>query len=505
MHQAGQMLQAMSVYDQVLLTEPGNFGANHLKGVACFQLKQYSQALSFIEKAIEINPQAPAPYSNLGLVLHELARYEEALASFDRALAINANYAEAYSNRANALLRLDRPQQAIASYEIAIALNPGNPVTFYNLGTAQQECLMLEEALVSYGHAIALNPRYAQALNNRGNVFKGLGHVKQAISDFECAIDIQSNYASAYVNKAHAHLLNGDYEFGWNCYQWRWRKDDQSIVGRTFSKPLWLGKEDIAGKTVLLHAEQGLGDTIQFCRYAKSVSDLGAKVLLEAPATLMGLLQDLPGIGALVEQGGPLPNFDCHCPLLSLPLAFNTRVESIPFSEAYLSSNSKKLQSWKNRLGEKTGFRVGLVWSGNPAHLGDKTRSLRLSDLLEYLPRGIEYVSLQKEVREADLAALHGSGVLHFGSDLQDFSDTAALCDLMDLVVCVDTSVAHLSAAMGKPTWILLPFTPDWRWLLDRDDSPWYSSVKLYRQKARGDHSSALLRVAADLGTLTEL
>jgi hypothetical protein len=262
---------------------------------------------------------------------------------------------------------------------------------------------------------------------------------------------------------------------------------------------MWLGHESLAGKTILLHSEQGLGDTIQFCRYAKAVADKGARVVLEVPGALLSLLAGLEGVSELIVRGAEIPAFDIHCPLMTLPLAFNTDLQSIPSPGPYLVSVASKRKLWRERLGPKRRKRVGLVWSGSPAHTNDANRSMSLAELIEHLPAGCEYVCLQKEIRASDMATLSQSGIHHFENEISDFSDTAALCDLMDVVVCVDTSVAHLAGALGKTTWLLLPFIPDWRWLLDRDDSPWYASMRLYRQQDDRLWEPVLKRVASDL------
>lgn len=252
----------------------------------------------------------------------------------------------------------------------------------------------------------------------------------------------------------------------------------------------------------MLHSEQGFGDTLQFCRYARLVAALGARVLMEVPKPLMHLLQGLEGISELVEKGTTLPTFDYHCPLLSLPLAFKTSLDTIPGNQAYLSSDRIKVADWERKLGVKTKPRVGIVWSGSIGHKNDASRSLLLSEFIAQLPPDFEYVSLKKEVRDVDKATLQANPhIKHFGSELNDFADTAALCALMDIVVSVDTSVAHLSGALGRPTWILLPYVPDWRWLLDRTDSPWYSSVKLYRLEKINDWHGVLQSVKSNLIT----
>ena len=326
----------------------------------------------------------------------------------------------------------------------------------------------------------------------------------EAIALYDKALSLKPNYHEASWNKSLSLLLQGDFENGLPLYESRWDTEKVSEIAdkRFFDKPTWLGKELLQGKTILLYGEQGLGDFIQFCRYIKLVADLGAKVILEAPQPLAVLMRGLYGISQLVIKGEELPSFDYHCPLLSLPLAFKTNLETIPSPSSYinLDNHLNKIVEWKVRLGSKLKPRVGLVWSGNPHHKNDHNRSLLLGDILPNLPNQFEYISLQKEVREADKFILDANPkILSFASDLNDFLDTAALINNLDLVISVDTSVAHLSGALGKKTLVLLPGVPDWRWLLDREDSPWYSSIKLYRQVAIDDWASVLNRVKLDL------
>ncbi len=359
-------------------------------------------------------------------------------------------------------------------------------------------------ALDRFTQAIALQPACAENYVDQGNAFSELKQFAAAFASYEQAIALKPALAAAHWNKALLCLLTGDYESGWALLQWRWRLKPFLAAKACADQvaPQWLGAEPLAGKTILLRAEQGLGDTLQLVRYVEPVLALGARVFLEVPEGLRELFKPLAGRVGLCQRGGPFPAHDYYCHLLSLPLAFQTRLAPMPPPRAYLVSDPGKRRSWAERLGPKLRPRIGLVWSGNPQHKNDHKRSLPLGELLPRLPAGCDYVSLQKALREADKAALEASGIRHFGDALQDFADTAALCDLMDVVISVDTSVAHLAGALGKPTWILLPYVPDWRWLLDRDDSPWYPAARLYRQPAIGDWASVLARVRDDLLSL---
>jgi tetratricopeptide (TPR) repeat protein len=533
LHQQGQLTQASAIYEQVLSKSPRHFDALHLSGVIANQTKNNNLAVELIGKAIEINPNYAAAYSNHGNALLELKRFEEAVVSYGRAIEINPDYAEAFYNRGNALKELRRPDEAVASYDKAIQIRPDfaeaycnrglalkelkrveeamssydraieikpdYAMAYSNRGNALQELKRLEESVASHDRAISLRPDYAEAYSNRGVALQELRRLEEALANYDKAIAIKPDYAEAYWNKSLISLLIGDLESGWNMYEWRWKRESFNFPKYNFSQPLWLGKEDIADKTILLHAEQGLGDAIQFCRYAILVKAKGARVVMEVPQALMGLLENLDGVNELLVQGKPRPSFDYHCPLLSLPLALKTDLASIPSPTAYLAAQANKCQEWSQKLGHQTKPRVGLVWSGSTTHQNDRNRSLTLLEILPHLPQACEYVSLQKELREVDKEVMAGSGIRHFGEEIKDFTDTAALCELMDVVVSVDTSVAHLSAAIGKATWILLPYVPDWRWLLDRDNSPWYGSAKLYRQDESRTWGAVLKRVTVDL------
>ena len=491
--------EAVVSYDKAILIKSDYAEAYSNRGIALWELKRLQEALASFERAIAIKPDYAEAYSFQGVTLWELKRLEEAVASYDRAIAIRPDSAGAYSNRGVALQELGRLVEAVASCDKAIDIKPDYAEAHCNRGLILQELKRLEDAIVSFDKAIAIKPDYAKAYHDRGVAQWELMRPNEAVGSFDKAIAINPDDASAYWNKSLMLLTVGEFRQGWELYEWRWKNEKTGLKSRNFPQALWLGAEDISGKTLLLHAEQGLGDTIQFCRYARRVKERGARVILEVPKALLGLLDGLAGVDALIESGKGLAVFDYHCPLLSLPLAFKTDLTNIPSPAAYLSVVSNKRKLWSQRLGEKTKPRVGLVWSGSATHKNDANRSLSLQQLILNLPECCEYVSLQKEVRDADKDVLAGSGIRHYGDELKDFSDTAALCDLMDLVVSVDTSVAHLSGAIGKATWVLLPYVPDWRWLLDRDDSPWYESMKLYRQANDREWPAVLERVKRDL------
>lgn len=496
LHQLKRVQDALVSYDRAIALNPDHAPVWLQRGNALKDLNRLDQALSSFERALALRPDFADACFQIGFVLVELKRLQEAVTFYDRSLAIQPNHAEAHYNKGNALRDLNRLEEARVSFERAIEIQPDLIAAHSNLGGVLRRLNRGREALASYQRALELQPDAAQIHINRGNAWLGLLHIQDAIASYDRAIAIQPNHAKAHWYKSVALLLSGQFEQGWLLYEWRWRKDMDLWPMRTFSQPLWLGEQDIAGQTILLHAEQGLGDVIQFCRYVRLVKAKGARIVFEVQPALLNALKQLEEVDEWVAAGDPLPAFDVHCPLMSLPLAFKTVLTEIPSPTPYLRAPADACQRWANQLGVRKRPCVGLVWSGSTTHQNDALRSLPLAKLLAHLPPGCDYVSLQKEVRERDQQALAGSGIRHFGEGIQDFNDTAALCELMDLVISVDTSVAHWAAAMGKPTWIMLPYAPDWRWLLDRDDSPWYASVKLFRQGESRTWDEVLKRVA---------
>jgi tetratricopeptide (TPR) repeat protein len=466
-------------------------------------LYRLEDALACYDHALSINPIYARAHSNRGNLLQSLKRFDEALQSYNRALEIRPDYAEAYYNRGNTLQTCDRFQEAILSYDLALNLKPDFIQALISRGNAQQACKRFNDALTSYQLALAIQPNYVEALYNQGRVLQDTKRYTEALASYERAITIRPNYAAAHLASSWCYLLLGDYDKGWKEYEWRWQSTDFKNSVRKFQQPQWTGEISLQGKTILLHSEQGLGDTLQFCRYTKLVAELGAKVILELPKPLSRLLTNLDGVSQLIVHGSVLPAFDFHCPLLSLPLAFKTRLESIPVKSPYLFSEPDKVKHWQTILGEKNRPRIGIVWSGNPAHKNDQNRSLSLQEMLPLLSLPYQFISLQKELRDTDKELLTQElNLYQCGEQLNDFTDTAALCELMDIIISVDTSVAHLAAAIGKPTWILLPDSPDSRWLLDREDSPWYPSVRLFRQNQQGDWQDVIERLKQELSKI---
>jgi tetratricopeptide (TPR) repeat protein len=503
LHELGRLEAAVTSCDRAIALQPGYAMAFYNRGNALRELGRYEEALASYDSAIALAPGNAQALYNRGIALQELERHEEAVASYDRAIALAPKYIEALYNRGNALHVLGRNEEAVASYDRALALWPDNARALNNRGNALQHLGRDAEALADYEKAVTLDPGYARAFYNRGKALQNLHRYEEAMASYDKAIALEPNYASAHWNKSLLLLLRGEFAEGWRLYEWRWARDDFTSPKRGFTQPLWLGAESLAGRTILLHAEQGFGDTIQFCRYAPLVAAKGAKVVLEVQRALHSLMASLRGVHQLVAAGALLPPFDCHTPLVSLPLAFGTTLDGIPSRVPYLKANGAAIERWSKALGPASRPRVGLAWSGSPTHRHDRSRSIPLAALAPLTRCSVEIVSLQKEPRPTDGAILAGHReIRNLGPKLGDFADTAALISTLDLVISVDTAVAHLAGALGKPVWVLVPYAPDWRWLLDREHSPWYPTARLFRQQTAGDWAGVVARVADALGAL---
>jgi hypothetical protein len=369
-------------------------------------------------------------------------------------------------------------------------------------------------AIGCYDQALALEPDFAAAYSNRGAAFAAMNLCDEALASLDRAIALQPDYPEAHFSRAVTLLLKGDLPAGWVDFEWRWNTAPGRALrqSKNFSQPLWLGQEAVEGKTVLLYCERGLGDTLQFCRYAPMVAQLHANVILQVQAPLVALLRSLGENIQVISESETLPSFDLQCPLLSLPLAFGTALDSIPAPRKYLGAATAKVARMRAEL-DNTGIasggtrrngarRVGVVWRGDAGNPDDRNRSIALRSLLSFLPPGLQYFSLQKDVTPAERILIEAHPLFSFLDHDADFEDTAALCECLDLVVAVDTSVAHLAAALGLKTWILLPFNPDCRWLLEGEDSPWYPTVKLYRPRRSGDWPEVFTHVRNDLERL---
>jgi tetratricopeptide (TPR) repeat protein len=502
--QQGQFDKAERLCAGILEYRPDDFDALHLLGMLHFQRHRMVEALRFLARALKVNSNSADALSNLGLALHSTGRYDEAISSYRHALDIVPDHPEILYNLANACLALDNVGDALSNFDRVLAIAPGHAGALVNRGNTLLRLNRPVEAIASYDAALASLPGHPQILTNRGHALRRLDRPVEALADFRAALAAAPEFAEAHFESAMTQLSMGDFAAGWKAYEWRWKTGAFARHAPQPRAPLWLGEAPIAGKTILLHAEQGFGDTIQFIRYAPLLARQGAKVVCEVQPELQPLLaqpenimlKDVTFIGA----GEPRPAFDLHCPMLSLPLAFGTQSGTVPAAVPYLAASAERQAYWRDRLPPGS-LRAGFVWSGQSSHKNDGNRSIalpRLSALFEN-PE-VRCFSLQRDLRDADAEALRDlPNLVHLGGELRDFAETAAVISLLDVVMSVDTAVAHLAGALGKPVVILLPHAADFRWMRDRDDSSWYPGAKLLRQPAFGDWDSVIARAADEL------
>lgn len=387
---------------------------------------------------------------------------------------------------------------AIDLIEKAISINPNDARSYNNLGSAFKKLGALDDAKVSYQKAVTIKPYYADAHSNLGVILNEQGKLEEAAASYQKAIDIKPDYAEARFNLGVLHLLRGDFETGWEGYAWRWRRVERSDSLRDYDAPQWNG-EPLENKHIFIYHEQGFGDHIQFVRYVSALHKKGARITLEAPVALNRLLQCLNNIVTLITPGDTPSEFDYHVPILELPKLFGTTLNTIPQDHSYLQADTVLVKEWAKRLGPKKDFRVGIVWAGKPTHKNDKNRSIdpQLFQSLSAVP-GVSFYSLQLG-RNDEATRIINPNINDLAPHINDFADTAAIMSNLDLVITVDSAVAHVAGALGIPVWTLLPYIPDWRWLLDRDDSPWYPTMQLFRQKNAGNWSEVMERVISAL------
>ncbi len=508
LHQQGELQRAAALYLDILAIEPNHFDALHLLGVYALQADDATAAFDLIARAIEIDPRQALAHVNLGVTLQKLGRRDDAIASYQRALDLEPRHLTALNNCANTLLDMQRYDDAIAYFERALRIDPAYPEALNNLGYTLIETGRHEEALVCLARALEANPDYVAAHFNRANALQYLNRLDQALDSYAAVLQREPGHVDANFNEGVCRLLAGDYQAGLPKYEWRWRKEGYRQLLQAYAQPLWQGLEALHGRTILLYSEQGSGDTIQFCRYTPALAALGAKVVLRVQPALKTLLTGLTGVSRVIGDDEPLPAYDVHCPIMSLPARFLSRPDALPAPTA-LAPDAARVRAWGERLarhaGMRGGARVGLCWSGNPEHDNDTRRSIRLIQFQRVLDGPHQFVSLQKDLRAVDRLLLERApparfaNLARFEAELSDFADTAALIANLDLVISVDTAVAHLAASLDKPVWLLLPFAPDWRWMRERADSPWYRSMRLWRQPAPGDWDAVLNAVTAQL------
>lgn len=450
-------------------------------------------------RALQLEPGLFEAAFNLAVLLQRMGQGQEAIACYRQALHLKPNYAPAWGNLGVALREAGQNRDAIDSFRQALRCQPGIPDVLNNLGNALRAEDEPAAAIACFRAALRRSPANAGIQANLGNVLREVGRLEEAAAALRHAVELQPDYADAHWDLAFARLLQGDFRSGWAEYEWRWRRTDSPP--RSFAAPLWRG-ENLAGQTLLVHAEQGAGDAIQFVRFVSVLAAQGTRVVLECPRALAGLFASVAGVQRVIVRGDALPEFDWHVPLMSLPHRLGTTLDSVPAVVPYLRPPAEKPVALPPPGGNRlAALRVGLAWRGNPQHQNDRRRSLPFAALepLFTVP-GVAFYNLQVSAT-AEFAgeAAHQDRLRDLGNLIHSFSDTGALVAQLDLVISADTSVAHLAGALARPVWLLLPFAPDWRWLLQRDDSPWYPTMRLFRQPAPGDWTSVVQAVRAAL------
>lgn len=490
----GDFAKAERLYGAVLQYRPDSFDALHGLGLIHCRRGRLDTALVMFQTALKCDDSRAEGFSSLGLIFHLLHRFDDALTSYDAGLSLDHGNSELLNRRGVALLELGRPQHAIADFERVLAAEPGHCDALGNYGNALLKLNRVDEALAAYDRALTARPENPQLLANRAVVLRRLDRPHEAVMSVSRALVARPDFAQARFVESVARLTLGDFQAGWRGYETRWSVGRLARQRRGFTAPLWLGRESLKGKTILLHAEQGFGDSIQFVRYARLVAARGAgKIVVEVQRELVRLFSSIPAIDTVIPRGENLPPFDCHCPFLSLPLAFATELATIPADTPYLAADGREAACRRAALPPRRPL-VGVAWSGDRLHDNDLNRSMRLETLLPLLDLpDVTFVSLQQDPREEDVGLLRDRpNIVQLGRRFGDFADTAAVIAALDAVISVDTAVAHLTGAMAKPLFLLLPFAADFRWMRERSDSPWYPTAHLFRQQRFGEWGGAV-------------
>jgi tetratricopeptide (TPR) repeat protein len=501
--------EAIESLDQAIKIDPYFSQAYSNRGLILKEVKQFKESIQSFHKALIVNPIFSDAIFNLGNTLQQIQKFDESLDCYDNALIVNPNYAEALSNRGNALKELQRFDESLESYQKALLINPNLSEALSNRGLVLQELRQFDRSLESFEKALIINPNLPEALLNRGVVLQQFKRFSSALSCYENALIISPGFTDGMLNKALCLLLLGDFENGLIYYEWRLKNTNSYLSSSYFDNAISLQDKKIKTKTILIRSEQGLGDTIQFCRYLILLKSLGGKIFFEVEQKLIRLLKtSFQDICEFIPKGSPLPYFDYVCPLISLPLVFDTRFSNLPSNSIYLQAIPELVQFWNLRIDDSK-FNIGIAWQGSQSKI-DAGRSfpLTLFYTLSLIPK-VRLISLQKGFGTEQLESLpKGMKVTTLGEDFDSgsdaFIDTAAVMNCLDLVITSDTSIAHLGGALGVPTWVALKFVPDWRWFLDRIDSPWYPSLRLFRQKERDNWISVFEDIKAELITLID-
>jgi tetratricopeptide (TPR) repeat protein len=502
----GRQEEALAGYGEVVRLQPGRAEAQYNRGVILQAQGETDEARACYERVLRLQPGHAGAHCNLGNILREKGRLAEAAVCYQQAAQLQPDLAVAHYNLGNALRELGRLEEAVTSYRQCLRCDPESYEAHANLGLALSEQGQVDEAIASLEQARQLRPEAPEAHANLGVVYAEQRRWEQALACYDEALRLQPGHVETHWNRALLWLQLGDWERGWPEFEWR-LEYPRLRLKREFPQPRWDGG-DLAGKTILLYTEGGFGDALHFARYLPLVAGRGGRVVLECQPELKTLFQSVGGVDTLVARGEPLPPFDVRCPLQSLPLAFGTTLATIPADIPYLAADPGQVAAWRQRLANGgPGLRVGLVWSGSPKPMRVRNPNLTLEGFAPLAGvQGITFYSVQKgEPAVQARRPPHGMTLIDPTRELADFAATAALLMNLDLLISVDTSVVHLAGALGRPVWVLLTGQPDFRWLLDREDSPWYPSMRLFRQVRRDDWAEVIQRVARELASSAAL
>jgi len=499
--QSGYLAAAEDLCRQILEARPTHADALHLRGIIAHQTGDLIGAIDYLKQAVAARGNVPLFHSNLCEMLRQAGRLDEAVAAGTRAIKLHPSFTAALNNLG--IAHFDREEYRVAEryYRRALALDPNFPEAHNNLGNALRAQHKFEQAIPCYEKAIEFKSDYTDAIANLGSVLYIVGRLEDAMSSYQWALTLNPKQADAHSGLGILRLLKGDFAAGWSDYEWRLLSAESRH--RPPPGPAWDGS-DPAGQRIFIYTEQGFGDALQFCRYLPMLRDRGATVLFRAAAPVAGLIADnMPGIE--VSSSGAMPAYDFHCPLLSLPHRFGTSLATVPHTAAYLRPREELVARWADRMGAGPELKVGLAWTGNPRHINNRSRSTTAEALLPLLSiAGVRFYSVQVGARAGELPKRSKGVVVDLSAALTDFSETAGAVAHLDLVVTVDTSAGHLAAAMGKPVWLMMSWVPDWRWMLEREDSPWYPTMRLFRQRSMGDWSDVVDRVGSELRAVVD-
>lgn len=498
---AGRWAEAQALYKKVLAEEPHQSDALRMLALAEFNSGNHAEGLNLIREAVQSQPWSSDYAVNLGQMLMALGRHEEAVDAYRQALQIEPHFAPAHRYLGNALKAVNRPEEAIAEYRQSLVYQPDSAEANNDLGNLLLKIDQIDEALLVLRKALASRPDFTDAWINYGNALHAVGQMDDALAAYNRALAIKADHPGSRWNLGLTYLMQGDYPRGWAEYEWRFKAG--IVTDPNFFQPRWAG-EDLNGKRLLIHAEQGMGDTLQFCRYLPLLAGRGGKIVFQSPQALARLMQRISGVDQVIPVGEPLPPFDLQCPLGSLPNVLKTTLQTIPNEIPYLQPDPARIQYWRNRVPTDNRLKVGLVWGGRA--IPQPLRSMPLTQLAGLANvQNVWFCSLQKGEASAETRnAPGGLQITDWTTELTDFAETAALIANLDLVIAVDTSVAHLAGALGKPVWIMLRHAPDWRWFLGRSDSPWYPTAMLFRQPRPGEWNTPVQQIIHELQHLTQ-